>query len=155
MCAIVGVSTKKPNVCLTLYNALTVLQHRGQDAAGMATSDEHGHLCIHKDNGLVRDVFNEESMVHLSGNIGVGHTRYPTAGSYNYEEAQPFYVNSPYGIVLVHNGNIVNVEKLRDEILNNDLRHLKTSSDSEVILNIFAHALEKNKSLTLTKEHKN
>ena len=152
MCAILGLVTDKDNASLTLYNALTVLQHRGQDAAGIATIRDKTILNIHKDNGLVRDVFNEESMVHLSGNIGVGHTRYPTAGSYNYEEAQPFYVNSPYGIVLVHNGNIVNVEKLRDEILNNDLRHLKTSSDSEVILNIFAHALEKNKSLTLTKE---
>ena len=152
MCAILGLVTDKDNASLTLYNALTVLQHRGQDAAGIATIRDKTILNIHKDNGLVRDVFNEESMLHLSGNIGVGHTRYPTAGSYNYEEAQPFYVNSPYGIVLVHNGNIVNVEKLRDEILNNDLRHLKTSSDSEVILNIFAHALEKNKSLTLTKE---
>ncbi len=152
MCAILGLVTDKDNASLTLYNALTVLQHRGQDAAGIATIRDKTILNIHKDNGLVRDVFNEESMVHLSGNIGVGHTRYPTAGSYNYEEAQPFYVNSPYGIVLVHNGNIVNVEKLRNEILNNDLRHLKTSSDSEVILNIFAHALEKNKSLILTKE---
>ena len=152
MCAILGLVTDKDNASLTLYNGLTVLQHRGQDAAGIATIKDKTILNIHKDNGLVRDVFNEDSMVYLSGNIGVGHTRYPTAGSYNYEEAQPFYVNSPYGIVLVHNGNIVNVKKLRDEILNNNLRHLKTSSDSEVILNIFAHALEKNKNLTLTKE---
>ena len=152
MCAILGLVTDKDNASLTLYNALTVLQHRGQDAAGIATIRDKTILNIHKDNGLVRDVFNEDSMVHLSGNIGVGHTRYPTAGSYKYEEAQPFYVNSPYGIVLVHNGNIVNVEKLRDEILNNDLRHLKTSSDSEVILNIFAHALEKNENSTLTKD---
>ena len=152
MCAILGLVTDKDNASLTLYNALTVLQHRGQDAAGIATIKDKTILNIHKDNGLVRDVFSEESMVNLSGNIGVGHTRYPTAGSYNYEEAQPFYVNSPYGIVLVHNGNIVNAEKLRNEISNNDLRHLKTSSDSEIILNIFAHALEKNKSLTLTKE---
>ncbi len=153
MCAILGIVTDKDNASLTLYNALTVLQHRGQDAAGIATIKDKTILNIHKDNGLVRDVFNEESMIHLNGNIGVGHTRYPTAGSYNYEEAQPFYVNSPYGIVLVHNGNIVNVEKLRSEISNNDFRHLKTSSDSEVILNIFANALEKNKELVLTKEH--
>ena len=120
MCGIVGIKSKKENVCLSIYNALTVLQHRGQDAAGMAVSDLDGFLKMHKDNGLVRDVFNEDSMVHLRGNIGVGHTRYPTAGSYNYEEAQPFYVNSPYGIVLVHNGNIVNAKKLRNEISNND-----------------------------------
>ena len=152
MCAILGLVTDKDNASLTLYNGLTVLQHRGQDAAGIATIKDKTILNIHKDNGLVRDVFDEDSMMHLSGNIGVGHTRYPTAGSYNYEEAQPFYVNSPYGIVLVHNGNIVNANKLKDEILNSDFRHLKTSSDSEVILNIFAHALEKNRSDKLTKE---
>ena len=109
-------------------------------------------LNIHKNNGLVRDVFSEDTMISLKGNIGVGHTRYPTAGSYNYEEAQPFYVNSPYGIVLVHNGNIVNVKQLREEIENEDYRHLKTSSDSEVILNIFAHALQENKNSKLSKE---
>ena len=152
MCAILGLATDKDNASLTLYNGLTVLQHRGQDAAGIATMKDKTILNIHKDNGLVRDVFTDESMVHLTGNIGVGHTRYPTAGSYNYEEAQPFYVNSPYGIVLVHNGNIVNANELKDEILNNDFRHLKTSSDSEVILNIFAHALEKNKGAKLNKE---
>ena len=152
MCAILGLVTDKENASLTMYNALTVLQHRGQDAAGMATVEGGNNLNIHKDNGLVRDVFNEESMMALKGNIGVGHTRYPTAGSYNYEEAQPFYVNSPYGIVLVHNGNIVNVKQLRREIENEDYRHLKTSSDSEVILNIFAHALQENKNLKLSKE---
>ena len=152
MCAIVGVSTNKPNVCLTLYNALTVLQHRGQDAAGMATSDEFGHLCVHKDNGLVRDVFKDSDMVHLTGSIGIGHTRYPTAGSYNFEEAQPFYVNSPYGIVLVHNGNLVNTNKLRDEVFKDDYRHINTSSDSEVLLNVFAHALQNNNKNGLNKE---
>jgi len=152
MCAIVGVSTNKPNVCLTLYNALTVLQHRGQDAAGMATSDEFGHLCVHKDNGLVRDVFKDSDMVHLTGSIGIGHTRYPTAGSYNFEEAQPFYVNSPYGIVLVHNGNLVNTNKLRDEVFKDDYRHINTSSDSEVLLNVFAHALQNNNKNGLNNE---
>jgi len=152
MCAILGLVTDKDNASLTMYNALTVLQHRGQDAAGMATIEGGNNLNIHKDNGLVRDVFSEKSMMSLKGNIGVGHTRYPTAGSYNYEEAQPFYVNSPYGIVLVHNGNIVNVNQLREEIENEDYRHLKTSSDSEVILNIFAHALQENKNLKLSKE---
>ena len=138
-------------ICLTIYNALTVLQHRGQDAAGMATVDNNNNLNMHKNNGLVRDVFNEDSMIKLEGSFGVGHTRYPTAGSHNFEEAQPFYVNSPYGIVLIHNGNIVNAKQLRDEILKQDLRHLKTSSDSEIILNIFANALEKIK-FKLTKE---
>ena len=152
MCAILGLVTDKNNASLTIYNALTVSQHRGQDAAGMATLKDSTNLNIHKDNGLVRDVFDESSMVHLEGNIGIGHTRYPTAGSYNYEEAQPFYVNSPYGIVLVHNGNIVNVEQLRSEIFKQDKRHLKTSSDSEVILNVFAHALQKHNSMKLTKE---
>ena len=101
MCGIVGISSENTTASLSIYNALTVLQHRVQDAAGMATCDNDGVLKMHKDNGLVRDVFNEESMISLKGNIGVGHTRYPTAGSYNYEEAQPFYVNSPYGLVLV------------------------------------------------------
>ena len=153
MCAIVGVATRKPNVCLTIYNALTVLQHRGQDAAGMATSDENGHLCVHKENGLVRDVFKDSDMMNLNGSIGIGHTRYPTAGSYNFEEAQPFYVNSPYGIVLVHNGNLVNTKQLRKEVFNDDLRHINTSSDSEVLLNVFAHALQNNKNNKLTKEN--
>jgi len=153
MCAIVGLVSDKDNASLTLYNALTVLQHRGQDAAGIATIKDNSQLNIHKDNGLVRDVFTEDSILNLKGNIGVGHTRYPTAGSYNYEEAQPFYVNSPYGIVLVHNGNIVNANQLRDEISKEDLRHLKTNSDSEVILNIFAHALQKHNHLELSKEH--
>ena len=152
MCAIVGVSTTKPNVCLTIYNAMTVLQHRGQDAAGMATFNDIGKLNIHKDNGLVRDVFKEKQMMNLKGTMGLGHTRYPTAGSYNFEEAQPFYVNSPYGLVLVHNGNLVNAEKLREELFQEDLRHLNTNSDSEVLLNIFAHALHRNKKTELTKE---
>ena len=153
MCAIVGVATKKPNVCLTIYNALTVLQHRGQDAAGMATSDKFGHLCVHKDNGLVRDVFSDNDMLHLSGSMGIGHTRYPTAGSNNFEEAQPFYVNSPYGIVLVHNGNLVNTKQLRKEVFNDDLRHINTSSDSEVLLNVFANALHNSNKNRLTKEN--
>lgn len=152
MCAIVGVSSNSDNACLTIYNALTVLQHRGQDAAGMATSDESGHLFMHKDNGLVRDVFNEDAMMHLTGNVGLGHTRYPTAGSYNFEEAQPFYVNSPYGLVLVHNGNLVNTDSLRSELFQEDLRHINTSSDSEVLLNIFAHALQNNSKNELNKE---
>ncbi len=152
MCAILGVSSNNENACLTIYNGLTVLQHRGQDAAGMATSDKEGHLNMHKDNGLVRDVFNEESIIHLKGSIGLGHTRYPTAGSYNYEEAQPFYVNSPYGLVLVHNGNLVNADELRKKLFQSDLRHINTSSDSEVLLNVFAHALQNKSKGDLSKD---
>ena len=143
MCAITGIFTEKPNVCLSIYNALTVLQHRGQDAAGMATCDDNGVLKMHKDNGLVRDVFDEKNMINLTGQYGLGHTRYPTAGTSSNSEAQPFYVNSPFGLVLAHNGNLVNASDLSDELYKNDLRHLNTKSDSEVLLNIFAHALHK------------
>ena len=151
MCAIVGVSTDKPNVCLTIYNAMTVLQHRGQDAAGIAIFDDIGKLNMHKGNGLVRDVFEEKEMMQLNGSVGLGHTRYPTAGSYNYEEAQPFYVNSPYGLVLVHNGNLVNTKELKEKLFHKNLRHINTNSDSEVLLNIFAHALQKKQKVELTK----
>ena len=143
MCAITGIFTEKPNVCLSIYNALTVLQHRGQDAAGMATCDNNGVLKMHKDNGLVRDVFDEKNIINLTGQYGLGHTRYPTAGSSSNSEAQPFYVNSPFGLVLAHNGNLVNASELSDQLYKNDLRHLNTKSDSEVLLNIFAHALHK------------
>ena len=143
MCAITGIFTEKPNVCLSIYNALTVLQHRGQDAAGMATCDSNGVLRMYKDNGLVRDVFDEKNIVNLVGQYGLGHTRYPTAGSSSNTEAQPFYVNSPFGLVLAHNGNLVNTAELSDQLYKNDLRHLNTESDSEVLLNIFAHALHK------------
>ncbi len=141
MCAITGIFTERNNVCLSLYNALTVLQHRGQDAAGMATCKDDGSLVLHKDNGLVRDVFTDQKMMNLEGQYGLGHTRYPTAGSSSNSEAQPFYVNSPFGLVLVHNGNLVNSEELSAQLREQDLRHLNTSSDSEVLLNVFAHAL--------------
>ena len=144
MCGIVGIKSDKENVCLSIYNALTVLQHRGQDAAGMAVSDSNGFLKMHKDNGLVRDVFSEEQMHRLSGSIGIGHVRYPTAGTMKNSEAQPFYVNSPFGIVLVHNGNLVNTSKLREELYDEDKRHINTQSDTEVLINIFASALENN-----------
>ena len=117
------------------------MQHRGQDAAGIATCKEDGSLVLHKDNGLVRDVFDEKRMISLEGQYGLGHTRYPTAGSSSNSEAQPFYVNSPFGLVLVHNGNLVNTKELSAELYNEDLRHLNTNSDSEVLLNVFAHAL--------------
>ena len=152
MCGIVGIKSKKENVCLSIYNALTVLQHRGQDAAGMAVSDKDGFLSMHKDNGLVRDVFSEDQMRRLSGDIGIGHVRYPTAGTMKNSEAQPFYVNSPFGIILVHNGNLVNTEILREELYRQDKRHINTQSDTEVLINIFASALEKNASKKLDNE---
>jgi amidophosphoribosyltransferase len=139
MCGIVGIAGQTP-VNQLIYDALTVLQHRGQDAAGIIT-EQDGHLFIRKRNGLVRDVFQERHMLGLRGNIGLGHVRYPTAGSASLHEAQPFYVNSPYGICLGHNGNLVNTEELKDLIVNQDRRHLNTTSDSELLLNVFAHEL--------------
>lgn len=139
MCGIVGI-VGKSSVNQSLYDALTVLQHRGQDAAGIVTCHE-GRLYLRKDNGLVRDVFQQRHMQRLIGNMGIGHVRYPTAGSSSSAEAQPFYVNSPYGITLAHNGNLTNVAQLTKEIYESDLRHVNTSSDSEVLLNIFAHEL--------------
>ncbi len=139
MCGIVGI-VGKSNVNQALYDALTVLQHRGQDAAGIVTCDR-GRLFLRKDNGLVRDVFHQRHMQRLIGNMGIGHVRYPTAGSSSSAEAQPFYVNSPYGITLAHNGNLTNVEQLSREIYESDLRHVNTTSDSEVLLNVFAHEL--------------
>ena len=144
MCGIVGISSDHSTASLSIYNALTVLQHRGQDAAGMAVVNEEGFLNIHKQNGLVRDAFVEQDMIRLQGNVGIGHVRYPTAGTIDISQAQPFYVNSPHGIVLVHNGNLVNTEQLRKELRQNDFRHINTSSDSEVLINIFASSLEKN-----------
>ena len=144
MCGIVGISSNNSTASLSIYNALTVLQHRGQDAAGMAVINEEGFLNIHKRNGLVRDAFDEPDMIRLQGNVGIGHVRYPTAGTVDISQAQPFYVNSPHGIVLVHNGNLVNTESLRDELRSEDFRHINTTSDSEVLINIFASSLEKN-----------
>jgi len=140
MCGLVGI-VGKSNVNLTLYDSLTVLQHRGQDAAGIVTS-ECGKLNLRKDNGLVRDVFRTSHMKNLYGNMGIGHVRYPTAGSSGPAQAQPLYVNSPYGISLAHNGNLTNAKELSDDIFRDDLRHLNTDSDSEVLLNIFAHELQ-------------
>ncbi|MGK0499131.1 MAG: amidophosphoribosyltransferase [Oceanicoccus sp.] len=141
MCGIVGI-VAKTNVNQELYDALTVLQHRGQDAAGIVTYDQ-GKLNQRKGNGLVRDVFHNRHMQRLTGNMGVGHVRYPTAGSSSPALAQPFYVNSPYGISLAHNGNLTNTKELSRELFQTDLRHLNTESDSEVLLNIFAHELQK------------
>lgn len=139
MCGIVGiVGTQEVNQ--SLYDALLVLQHRGQDAAGIVTC-ENRKLYLRKGNGLAGDVFDTEHMINLKGNMGVGHVRYPTAGCSSSAEAQPFYVNSPYGIVLAHNGNLTNEEQLKRELFRDDLRHINTGSDSEVLLNIFAHEL--------------
>lgn len=141
MCGIVGIVAKSP-VNQDIYDALTVLQHRGQDAAGIVTCDG-GRLNQRKANGLVRDVFRAVHMQQLLGNVGIGHVRYPTAGSSSPALAQPFYVNSPYGISLAHNGNLTNSDVLSMELYQSDLRHLNTESDSEVLLNIFAHELQK------------
>src|SRR5512134_1602702 len=141
MCGLVGIVGHEP-VNQSLYDALTVLQHRGQDAAGIMT-DDGGRLRVRKGNGLVRDVFLERHMLKLAGNVGLGHVRYPTAGSASLSEAQPFYVNSPYGICLAHNGNLVNADELKRLVEQHDHRHLNTNSDSEVLLNVFAHELSK------------
>lgn len=146
MCGIVGI-VGKTHVNQSIYDALTVLQHRGQDAAGIVTCDGD-RLFLRKDNGMVRDVFRSRHMRRLAGNIGIGHVRYPTAGSSSSAEAQPFYVNSPYGITLAHNGNLTNADKVAEDIYRADLRHINTNSDSEVLLNVFAHELQKMGKLT-------
>ncbi|RMG29768.1 MAG: amidophosphoribosyltransferase [Gammaproteobacteria bacterium] len=140
MCGIIGIVAHSP-VNQALYDGLTVLQHRGQDAAGIMTCDRD-RLYLRKDTGLVRDVFNQRHMLHLRGNMGIGHVRYPTAGCESSAEAQPFYVNSPYGISLAHNGNLTNAESLREALFREDQRHINTDSDSEVLLNVFAHELQ-------------
>ncbi|MBS1247046.1 MAG: glutamine phosphoribosyl pyrophosphate amidotransferase, partial [Proteobacteria bacterium] len=140
MCGIVGIVSRSP-VNQLIYDALVVQQHRGQDAAGIMTMDgERMHL--RKDNGLVRDVFHTRHMLRLPGNVGIGHVRYPTAGCSSSAEAQPFYVNSPYGICLAHNGNLTNAEDLKRELFMDDQRHLNTDSDSEVLLNVLANELQ-------------
>ncbi len=141
MCGLVGIVSKS-DVNLQLYDALTMLQHRGQDAAGIVTCD-NGRIAQQKGNGLVKDVFHTRHMRRLAGNYGIGHVRYPTAGSSGPALAQPFYVNSPYGIALAHNGNLTNADAVRDELYRDDLRHMNTDSDSEVLLNVFAKELQK------------
>ena len=141
MCGIVGVLAKTP-VNQLIYDALLLLQHRGQDAAGIVTM--MGTKCfMHKARGMVRDVFRTRNMRALPGTVGLGQVRYPTAGSaYSEEEAQPFYVNAPYGIVLVHNGNLTNAPALKAELFDIDRRHINTESDTEVLINVLAHELE-------------
>ena len=140
MCGVIGIVGHEP-VNQALYDGLTVLQHRGQDAAGIVTSSGK-KLFIRRRNGLVKDVFRTRHMRKLRGNMGVGHVRYPTAGSSSVAEAQPFYVNSPYGISLAHNGNLTNGKQLKKELYKEDFRHINTESDSEILLNVFAQALQ-------------
>jgi amidophosphoribosyltransferase len=142
MCGIIGLVAQSA-VNQTLYDGLLLLQHRGQDAAGIVTG-EHKTFHMHKGSGMVRDVYRTRNMRSLPGNMGIGHCRYPTAGSaYNSAESQPFYVNSPFGIVLGHNGNLTNADALKEEMFRLDLRHINTNSDSEVLLNVLAHELER------------
>jgi amidophosphoribosyltransferase len=141
MCGILGVVAQSP-VNQLLYDGLLLLQHRGQDAAGIVTS-ERNSFHMHKAPGMVRDVFRTRNMRSLPGNMGIAHCRYPTAGSaFSSAEAQPFYVNSPFGIVLGHNGNLTNAQQLKEEMFRTDLRHINTGSDSEVLVNVLAHELE-------------
>ncbi len=140
MCGIVGM-VGRSDVVYDLYDALTVLQHRGQDAAGIVTC-EGDLLHLRKSNGLVRDVFRQDHINQLKGNMGIAHVRYPTAGTSSSAEAQPMYVNSPFGICLAHNGNLTNDKELNEDLFRTDRRHINTSSDSEVLLNVFAHELQ-------------
>lgn len=148
MCGIVGIVSHQA-VAQTIYDSLLVLQHRGQDSAGIVVCDLN-KLNLRKGNGQVSDVFHTRHMLNLTGTMGIGHVRYPTAGCSSSAEAQPFYVNSPYGITLAHNGNLTNVEQLKGELYQSDLRHINTESDSEVLLNVFAHELASCGSLNLT-----
>ena len=140
MCGVVGIVTRN-QANQALYDALTALQHRGQDAAGMVTCDGT-RVQLRKANGLVRDVFEQRHMQRLVGKLGIGHVRYPTAGTSSSAEAQPMYVNSPYGIALAHNGNLTNAEELERDVFHEDRRHVNTDSDSEILLNVFAHELD-------------
>jgi len=148
MCGLVGVIGHEP-IAQVIYDSLLVLQHRGQDSAGMMTCDGD-KLHLRKDNGQVSDVFHTRHMIKLLGNMGIGHVRYPTAGCSSSAEAQPFYVNSPYGISLAHNGNLTNVAKLKADLYTDDRRHINTESDSEVLLNVLAHELQASGKLQLT-----
>ena len=151
MCGVIGIVSSRP-VNQALYDALTILQHRGQDAAGICTWSRKGGLHQRRTNGLVRDVFRTRHMLRLKGKVGIAHVRYPTAGGSQSSEAQPFYVNSPYGICLAHNGNLTNHDELTEHLVGEDLRHLNTGSDSEVLLNVFAHELQTRANGKLTAE---
>lgn len=142
MCGIVGI-VGFTQVNQSIYDALTVLQHRGQDAAGIATIDSNNGFRLRKANGLVKDVFETRHMLRLQGTLGIGHVRYPTAGSSSASEAQPFYVNSPFGITLAHNGNLTNAHTLKRQLFETARRHVNTTSDSEILLNVLAYELDR------------
>ena len=144
MCGIIGILLANENECVNqlLYDGLTVLQHRGQDAAGMVTAEQL-RLHLRKDNGLAKDVFQQHHMLELRGNVGIAHCRYPTAGSSSCAEAQPLYTNYPYGLCVAHNGNITNTDELMLNLRDQVRRHINTDSDSELLLNLFAEALTK------------
>ena len=152
MCGIVGISAEN-NVAPEIYDALLMLQHRGQDAAGMVVFDQKDKLNSRKSMGYVRDVFHQRHMDKLIGNFGIGHVRYPTAGGAGKEFAQPMYVNSPYGISLAHNGNLTNSKQLSNELFRAEMRHLTTDSDSEVLLNVFAQELGKQREIYPAAKH--
>jgi amidophosphoribosyltransferase len=152
MCGVVGV-VGRGSINQILYDSLTLLQHRGQDAAGIMTYNDSGKMFTRKSLGLVRDIFQGRHMLRLQGNVGIGHVRYPTAGCATASsEVQPFYVNSPFGIALGHNGNLINDEELQAHVFAEDRRHINTSSDSEILLNVFAHELHKHSQAELTAE---
>ncbi len=151
MCGILGILGSGGPVSNLLYDGLLVLQHRGQDAAGIVVCDNE-RLHLRKDNGLVKDVFQKEHIQSLKGTLGIAHVRYPTAGTSSAAEAQPLYVNHPYGISLAHNGNLTNANKLAEELYRDDLRHINTNSDSEILLNIFADELAKRRKLKIKGE---
>ena len=153
MCGIVGIlSTTGKDRAVYIYDALNIIQHRGQDAAGITTC-ENGKFFMRKANGLVRNIFRTKHIAQLKGSMGIGHIRYPTAGSSSVSEAQPFYVNSPHGIALAHNGNLTNTAQLTKELFSQDKRHINTNSDSEVLLNIFASELSKEESKDISKDN--
>lgn len=151
MCGIVGTVTNHP-ISQDLYDALTIIQHRGQDAAGILSSDGR-RVFLRKANGLVRDAIQKSDVHSLHGTMGLGHVRYPTAGTESAAESQPFYVNSPYGLALVHNGNLTNAQALAEDLVRTDLRHLNTESDSEVLLNVFAYELQQAGGVKLSPQH--
>ena len=152
MCGIVGIYSEN-HVASSIYDSLLMLQHRGQDAAGMSVCDVTGKINTRKSMGYVRDTFHQGHMSRLLGNYGIGHVRYPTAGGGGKEFAQPMYVNSPYGISIAHNGNLTNSKDLARELFHAEMRHINTDSDSEVLLNIFAHELGKQKAILPSKKH--
>ena len=150
MCGVIGIVGNN-NVFNDLYQGLLAIQHRGQDSAGIITYD--GRFHTKKGNGLVRDIFSEDHMQRLTGNIGLGHTRYPTIGSYRGEEAQPFQVNSPFGIIMAHNGNVINYEKIKKFLFDDHKRLLNSDNDVEAILNVFAQELADQNIKKITPQH--